>query len=101
MAELNKCGHYALVLHGSMDQIDREQSISDFKNGLRHIMIATSVAGRGLDVRDLKLVINFDCPNHLEDYVCSLVSLIFCIGTSCWSYWTCRRPGYFLYLHYS
>ncbi len=32
-------------------------------------MIATSVAGRGLDVKNLVLVVNYNCPNHLEDYI--------------------------------
>jgi ATP-dependent RNA helicase DDX46/PRP5 len=32
-------------------------------------MIATSVLARGLDIKDLKLVVNFNCPNHMEDYV--------------------------------
>ncbi len=45
------------------------QTLLDFKNGLRNLMIATSVAGRGLDVKNLILVINYNCPNHLEDYI--------------------------------
>ena len=52
-----------------MDQQDRDQTIVDFKNKVRTILIATSVAGRGIHVNDLVLVINYDCPNHLEDYV--------------------------------
>lgn len=64
-----KSGYYGLSLHGGKDQADRDQTIADFKNGLRTILVATSVAGRGLDVKDLRLVINYDCPNHLEAYV--------------------------------
>ena len=45
------------------------QTILDFKNGLRNLLIATSVAGRGLDVKNLVLVVNYNCPNHLEDYI--------------------------------
>ncbi|KAK9453701.1 P-loop containing nucleoside triphosphate hydrolase protein [Dipodascopsis uninucleata] len=56
-------------IHGGKDQLDRDSAISDFKSGIIPIMIATSVAARGLDVKQLKLVINYDCPNHLEDYV--------------------------------
>ena len=52
-----------------MDQQDRDQTIADFKNKVRTILIATSVAGRGIHVNNLVLVINYDCPNHLEDYV--------------------------------
>lgn len=56
-------------LHGGIDQYDRDSIISDFKKGLNKLLIATSVAARGLDVRNLKLVVNFNCPNHYEDYV--------------------------------
>jgi ATP-dependent RNA helicase DDX46/PRP5 len=49
--------------------MDRDSTIDDFKAGVIPIMIATSVAARGLDVKQLKLVVNFDAPNHLEDYV--------------------------------
>lgn len=59
----------ALVLHGGVDQIDRDSTIIDFKAGRVPIMVATSVAARGLDVKQLILVVNFDCPNHYEDYV--------------------------------
>ncbi|RKP19458.1 P-loop containing nucleoside triphosphate hydrolase protein, partial [Rozella allomycis CSF55] len=41
----------------------------DFKSGICNLLIATSVAARGLDVKELNLVINFDCPNHYEDYI--------------------------------
>ncbi|KAK9481309.1 P-loop containing nucleoside triphosphate hydrolase protein [Lipomyces japonicus] len=62
-------GYPCLSIHGGKDQIDRDSAISDFKNGVVPILIATSVAARGLDVKQLKLVINYDCPNHMEDYV--------------------------------
>ena len=67
--ELVKNGYDGLSLHGGKDQIDRDYTISDFKKKERTLMVATSVAGRGLDVKDLVLVINYDSPNHLEDYV--------------------------------
>jgi ATP-dependent RNA helicase DDX46/PRP5 len=56
-------------IHGGKDQSDRDQTILDFKNGAITILIATSIAARGLDVKDLLNVINYDCPNHMEDYV--------------------------------
>jgi len=43
--------------------------IKDFKNGLNYILVATDVASRGLDVKDVKCVINYDMPNQIEDYV--------------------------------
>jgi ATP-dependent RNA helicase DDX46/PRP5 len=52
-----------------MDQTDREFTIDDFKNKVRNILIATSVCARGLDIKHIQLVINYVCPNHIEDYV--------------------------------
>ena len=49
--------------------MDRDSTISDFKAGVVPILVATSVAARGLDVKMLGLVVNYDCPNHMEDYV--------------------------------
>lgn len=52
-----------------IDQYDRDSIINDFKNGACRLMVATSVAARGLDVKQLILVVNYNCPNHYEDYV--------------------------------
>ncbi|KAG9456616.1 hypothetical protein H6P81_001124 [Aristolochia fimbriata] len=66
---LLKHGYPCLSLHGAKDQTDRESTISDFKSNVCNLLIATSVAARGLDVKELELVVNFDVPNHYEDYV--------------------------------
>ncbi|KAK9766040.1 pre-mRNA processing RNA-helicase [Basidiobolus ranarum] len=58
-----------MSLHGGKDQSDRDTTIADFKSGVINILIATSVAARGLDVKRLNLVVNYECPNHMEDYV--------------------------------
>lgn len=66
--DLQACGYQTLVLHGGNDNIDRHSAISDFKKGTKNILIATSVAARGLDIKNLVLVINYNCPTHKEDY---------------------------------
>jgi len=43
--------------------------MKEFKNGNKNILIATDVASRGLDVKNIKAVINFDMPKSIEDYV--------------------------------
>lgn len=67
--DLMKSSYSCMALHGGMDQFDRDSTISDFKNGTVKILVATSVAARGLDIKLLILVVNYDCPNHYEDYV--------------------------------
>jgi len=57
------------TLHGGMGQDDRDSTIADFKAGNISLLVATSVAARGLDVKDLVCVINYEVPNHYEDYV--------------------------------
>ncbi|KAI1345129.1 hypothetical protein F5Y15DRAFT_18243 [Xylariaceae sp. FL0016] len=69
LKELLRKGYPCMSIHGGKDQIDRDSTIEDFKHGVVPILIATSVAARGLDVKQLKLVVNYDAPNHLEDYV--------------------------------
>ena len=67
--DLMKAGYPCMALHGGMDQFDRDMTIADFKKSVTTLLVATSVAARGLDVKDLNLVVNYDCPNHYEDYV--------------------------------
>lgn len=69
LRDLMRKGYPCMSIHGGKDQIDRDSTISDFKAGIFPVLIATSVAARGLDVKQLKLVVNYDAPNHLEDYV--------------------------------
>ncbi|KZW04280.1 P-loop containing nucleoside triphosphate hydrolase protein [Exidia glandulosa HHB12029] len=69
LRELIRKGYLVMSLHGGKDQVDRDSTIQDFKNGVVPIITATSVAARGLDVKQLKLVVNYDAPNHMEDYV--------------------------------
>ena len=69
LRDLMRKGYPCMSIHGSKDQNDRDSTIEDFKAGVVPILIATSVAARGLDVKQLKLVVNYDAPNHLEDYV--------------------------------
>ncbi|XP_065362719.1 probable ATP-dependent RNA helicase DDX46 [Calliphora vicina] len=69
LRDLMKASYPCMSLHGGIDQFDRDSTILDFKSGKVRLLIATSVAARGLDVKDLILVVNYDVPNHFEDYV--------------------------------
>jgi len=62
-------GYPALSIHGDKSQDARDYSLSQFKSGRYQILVATDVAARGLDVKDVKFVINYDFPNGIEDYV--------------------------------
>jgi len=56
-------------IHGDKSQFERDRVMHDFKRGKMPILLATDVAARGLDVSDIKVVINFDAPNSAENYV--------------------------------
>ncbi len=67
--ELANAGHRAKALHGDMDQRERSRTMERLRSGDVQILVATDVAARGLDVRDISHVINFDLPRSPEDYV--------------------------------
>lgn len=67
--KMQEYGWPAEALHGDKAQNQRDRIISDFKIGRRSILVATDVAARGLDVKDVKAVINYDFPGNCEDYI--------------------------------
>ncbi|XP_039630396.1 probable ATP-dependent RNA helicase DDX46 [Polypterus senegalus] len=69
LKDLMKASYPCMSLHGGIDQYDRDSIVNDFKSGACRLLVATSVAARGLDVKMLNLVVNYSCPNHYEDYV--------------------------------
>jgi len=87
---LNKQGFRADAIHGNKSQASRQRSLRDFKDGKVHILVATDIAARGIDVDDLALVVNYDLPNIPETYVhrigrtgraaASGIALSFCNG---------------------
>jgi ATP-independent RNA helicase DbpA len=62
-------GFHALAIHGDFEQRDREEMLLQFANQSCHILVATDVAARGLDIKDLPLVINYDLPSDADSYV--------------------------------
>jgi ATP-dependent RNA helicase DDX5/DBP2 len=67
--ELKGEGFQANAIHGDKTQRDRDQVLRDFRSNRISIMVATDVAARGLDIKDLNHVINYDFPGQIEDYV--------------------------------
>ena len=57
------------AIHGDREQCDREAALRGFKDGTISVLIATDVASRGLDVKGITHVINYDFPRDMEDYV--------------------------------
>jgi superfamily II DNA/RNA helicase len=67
--QLSAQGHSVAALHGDMNQRERNRTLLNMRNGNVRILVATDVAARGLDVRGISHVINFDLPKFAEDYV--------------------------------
>ncbi|KAI9815916.1 MAG: ATP-dependent RNA helicase dbp2 [Phylliscum demangeonii] len=66
---LRQDGWPALSIHGDKQQNERDWVLNEFKTGKSPIMVATDVASRGIDVRNITHVLNYDYPNNSEDYV--------------------------------
>uniref|UniRef100_A0A672IDU7 RNA helicase n=3 Tax=Salarias fasciatus TaxID=181472 RepID=A0A672IDU7_SALFA len=66
---MRRDGWPAMCIHGDKSQPERDWVLTEFRSGKAPILIATDVASRGLDVEDVKFVINYDYPNSSEDYV--------------------------------
>lgn len=60
---------YAAAIHGNKSQSQRTKALAEFKSGELHILVATDIAARGIDIEQLPCVVNFDLPQVAEDYV--------------------------------
>jgi ATP-independent RNA helicase DbpA len=67
--ELWRQGFHVLALHGDLEQFEREQVLAQFSNKSSSILIATDVAARGLDIKDLAAVINYDLSPDVEVHI--------------------------------
>lgn len=65
---LEKLGYNACTLHGGKGQEQREYALASLKSGAKDILVATDVAGRGIDIKDVSVVINYDMAKTIEDY---------------------------------
>ncbi|XP_073292062.1 ATP-dependent RNA helicase-like protein DB10 isoform X2 [Primulina huaijiensis] len=59
----------AAAIHGDKSQGERDHVLNQFRNGSSPVLVATDVAARGLDIKDIRVVINYDFPTGIEDYV--------------------------------
>lgn len=66
---LRKSGLKSAEMHSDLEQKSRDEVILKFKAGKTHIIVATDILARGIDIDDIELVINFDVPHEAEDYV--------------------------------
>jgi ATP-dependent RNA helicase RhlE len=67
--KLLKAGIEADAIHGNKSQNARTRALTNFKSGKLHVLVATDIAARGIDINELPHVVNFELPNVAEDYV--------------------------------
>ncbi|GAB4814582.1 hypothetical protein N2152v2_001628 [Parachlorella kessleri] len=66
--QLENMDYHVTMLHGGKTQDQREESIKGFREGTYNVLVATDVAGRGIDVANVALVVNYDMPNTIDQY---------------------------------
>ena len=66
--DIQKMGFSSVTLHGSKTQDQREAALASLRNGNTEVLVATDLAGRGIDVPDVSVVINYNMANNIESY---------------------------------
>ncbi len=66
---LQRAGIQSAAIHGDKSQGARQKALADFKAGKVKVMVATDIAARGIDIKELGMVINYDLPDVVETYV--------------------------------
>ncbi len=67
--KLERAGIESVAIHSGRSQSQRQRALDGFKGGKFQVMVATDIAARGIDVRGISHVVNFDVPNYAEDYI--------------------------------
>jgi ATP-dependent RNA helicase RhlE len=67
--QIRRMGHTADEIHSNRSQNQRQKALKGFDKGKYRVLVATDIAARGIDVSHIKLVINYDLPDQLDDYV--------------------------------
>jgi ATP-dependent RNA helicase RhlE len=68
-ARLESAGHKVAVMHSDRSMGERTEALEGFRNGKYEVMVATDIASRGIDISTITHVINYDVPQHPDDYV--------------------------------
>ncbi|MFA7654366.1 MAG: DEAD/DEAH box helicase [Candidatus Magasanikbacteria bacterium] len=68
-AFIREMGHTAVEIHSNRSLAQRQAAMAGFKTGKYRVLVATDIAARGIDVEDIALVVNYDLPSNVEDYV--------------------------------
>ena len=66
--DIKHMGFNSVTLHGSKTQEQREAALASLRNGSSDVLVATDLAGRGIDINDVSLVVNFNMANSIESY---------------------------------
>jgi len=75
--------HNAITLHGGKGQEQREYALSMLKSGGKDILVATDVAGRGIDIKDVSLVLNYDMAKSIEGMMQQILDLSVLLFLTC------------------
>lgn len=67
--KIKQLGHSSAEIHSNRSLGQRREALSSFKNGRIRVLVATDIAARGIDVKGIELVLNYDLPDNLQDYV--------------------------------
>jgi ATP-dependent RNA helicase RhlE len=68
-AGIRAFGHTAAELHSNKSLNQRKEALEGFRNGKYRVLVATDIAARGIDVKGIELVLNYDLPTNAEDYI--------------------------------
>jgi superfamily II DNA/RNA helicase len=68
-SSMKEAGYPVCCIHSEMDKLERKESYTDFKNGKYRVLISSNITSRGIDIQQVSIVINFDIPKCVHNYL--------------------------------